>query len=43
MGIIEAARILREIAKEIAMKNGITEQQAWDEALEEFKRQYEMN
>lgn len=43
MGIIEAARILREIAIEIAMKNGITEQQAWDAALEEFKKQYEMN
>jgi len=43
MGIIEAATILREIAIEIATKNGITEQQAWDEALEEFKKKYEMN
>lgn len=43
MGIIEAARILREIAIDISIKNGITEQQAWDEALEEFKKQYEMN
>lgn len=43
MGIIEAAIILREIAIDIAIKNGITEQQAWDEALEEFKKQYEIN
>ncbi|CEK34163.1 Uncharacterised protein [[Clostridium] sordellii] len=40
MGIIEAAKILRDIAKQIAKDRGITEQEAWLEALEVFKREY---
>lgn len=40
MGIIEAAKILRDIAKQIANDKGITEQEAWKEALEVFKREY---
>ncbi|MFR4164327.1 MAG: hypothetical protein ACLT0R_17085 [Paraclostridium sordellii] len=40
MGIIEAAKILRDIAKQIAEDRGITEQEAWIEAVEVFKREY---
>ncbi|MDU7968276.1 MAG: hypothetical protein E7J25_15625 [Paeniclostridium sordellii] len=40
MGIIEAAKILRDIAKQISKDRGITEQEAWLEALEVFKREY---
>lgn len=40
MDIREAASQLRNIAIKIANEKGITEQQAWDEALEKFKEEY---
>ena len=42
MSILEAANMLKEIAKEIADKRGITLQEAWEEALEELKRRQEI-
>lgn len=40
MGIIEEAKILRDIANQIAKDRGTTEQEAWLEVLEVFKREY---
>lgn len=41
MGILEAASKLREIVKNVATERGISEQEAWDEALIKFREQYE--
>lgn len=43
MGILEDATKIREIAKRIARENGITEQEAWNDAIEEYKEKYEFN
>lgn len=40
MDIRKAAEELRNIAIKIANEKGITEQQAWSEALEKFKSKY---
>lgn len=37
MTIFEAAELIRDRAKEIAIEKNITEQEAWDEMLEEIK------
>ena len=43
MSILETANMLNEIAREIAVKRGITVQEAWEEALEELKALQEEN
>ncbi|MDI6260450.1 hypothetical protein QJK44_09125 [Clostridioides difficile] len=41
MGILEGAELIRDIAQKIAKEKGITEQEAWKEAIKEFKEKYE--
>ncbi|HID1127856.1 hypothetical protein [Clostridioides difficile] len=41
MGILEGAELIRDIAQKIAKEKGITEQEAWNEAIKEFKEKYE--
>ncbi|MFR3569549.1 MAG: hypothetical protein ACLTUR_16240 [Paraclostridium sordellii] len=38
MNILKEADNLRKIAETVAQKRGITVQEAWDEAIKEFKR-----
>lgn len=38
MNILKEADNLRKIAEIVAQKRGITVQEAWDEAIKEFKR-----
>ncbi|WP_255287827.1 hypothetical protein [Clostridioides sp. ZZV14-5902] len=41
MGILEGAQLIRDIAQRISKEKGITEQEAWNEAINEFKEKYE--
>lgn len=41
MGILEAASKLREIVQHVANERGISEQEAWEEAIIEFRKKYE--
>lgn len=41
MGILEDAQLIRDIAQRIAREKGVTEQEAWNEAINEFKEKYE--
>lgn len=40
MDILEAAEQLRNAAEKVAKEKGITVQQAWNEALKDFKKKY---
>ncbi|MGX9756444.1 hypothetical protein ACWYRQ_09205 [Clostridioides difficile] len=41
MGIIESASKLAEIVHLLAIEKGITDIEAWDEAVEEYSKLYE--
>ncbi|MCC0683813.1 hypothetical protein KGF42_02380 [Clostridioides sp. ZZV15-6383] len=41
MGIIESASKLAEMAHLLAIEKGITDIEAWDEAVEEYSKLYE--
>ncbi|NMS88695.1 hypothetical protein HGQ85_02055 [Clostridioides difficile] len=41
MGIIESASKLAEIVHLLAIEKGITDVEAWDEAVEEYSKLYE--
>lgn len=41
MGIIESASKLAEIVHLLAIKKGVTDIEAWDEAVEEYSKLYE--
>ncbi|EOE7203634.1 hypothetical protein ACKTJW_002341 [Clostridioides difficile] len=41
MGILEGAELIRDIAQRIASEKGVTEQEAWSDAVREFKEKYE--
>ncbi|WP_255613378.1 MULTISPECIES: hypothetical protein [unclassified Clostridioides] len=43
MGILEGATKIRDIAKRIAIEKKITEQEAWNDAIKEYKEKYEFN
>ncbi|MCW0603648.1 hypothetical protein [Clostridioides difficile] len=43
MGILEGATKIRDIAKKNAIEKKITEQEAWDDAIKEYKEKYEFN
>lgn len=40
MGILEGATKIREIAKKIAREKGIREQEAWNDAVTEYKQKH---
>lgn len=41
MGILENASKLSEMVQSVASEKGITQQEAWDEAVVEYKERYE--
>lgn len=43
MGILENASKLSELVQNVASEKGITQQEAWDEAIVEYKEKYEDN